>query len=242
MSDAADDVKMAVWQGITTGHFDSTRLPPMPSFEDGERVQLATLERRIASGEQLGGWKVGLTSGAARDSFGPGIRPFGHLLKSRIFPTGSEIDLKRIAKPGIETEMCFRVGRRISGKDVSVDTVRAGIAAVMPAFEINEDRIEGPQDQGLRVADNLRQWGVVIGREAPLSESTWNTVVSTLSHDGKLLESVSARGHIDNHFASIQSLVRELAKFDQALSARKPPVRQRRLRCNERGRDKQQRR
>ena len=59
-----------------------------------ERRQLeAALQRQL---DGLGsaapaGWKVGLTSGAARDSMGEGFRPFGHIHRDRVFNSGARI-------------------------------------------------------------------------------------------------------------------------------------------------------
>ena len=53
-----------------------------------DRQQLeAGLQRQLdALGDHApAGWKVGLTSGAARDSMGEGFRPFGHILPDRVF-------------------------------------------------------------------------------------------------------------------------------------------------------------
>jgi 2-keto-4-pentenoate hydratase len=40
-----------------------------------------------------------------------------------------------------------------------------------------------------------------------------------LSRDGVEVERVAARGHIDDHFESLATLARELAKFDRGLKA-----------------------
>ena len=61
-----------------------------------DRQQLeAGLQRQLdALGDRApAGWKVGLTSGAARDSMGEGFRPFGHILPDRVFDSGARIPL-----------------------------------------------------------------------------------------------------------------------------------------------------
>ena len=52
----------------------------------------AGLERQLVAlaGRKNAGWKVGLTSGQARDSMGAGFRPFGYILSERVFSSGAE--------------------------------------------------------------------------------------------------------------------------------------------------------
>ena len=212
------DLVDIVWDGARTGRFDSSPLSGRWSIDEGERAQLAVLSRWVGEGRSRAGWKVGLTSGAVRDSFGPGVRPFGFLLRERVFESGATIDLGQMSRPGVETELCFRVGRRLAG-GVDADEVARSLSWVAPAFELNERRIDGPQDPGIRVADNLTQWGIVVGPPvSPLPDrSVFEKTVSTLSRDGQVLESVAADGHIDDHYLSIARLAAELAKFGLAV-------------------------
>lgn len=213
------DLSEVVWRGAVAGGYDATDLAGRLTVRDAERVQLAVLDRHRATGDTLAGWKIAATSGRGRNAFGPGVRPFGFVLGSRVFSSGSTVELRRINRPGLETELCFRVGARLAG-DVTAKDVRNALAAVAPAFEINEDRVVTPErDLGVIVADNLKQWGIVVGPEVkPLPQTLeWETLVSTIHHDGDMLERVVARDHIDDHFASIAALARELSVFDLAL-------------------------
>ncbi|HEY2238543.1 MAG TPA: fumarylacetoacetate hydrolase family protein [Streptosporangiaceae bacterium] len=206
------------WQGFETGRFDPSPQVGKYSYEDGERAQLEVLNRRLADGDTRVGWKVGLTSGNVRDSFGAGIRPFGYLLRSRLFASGAEVPLAGIGRAGLETELSFRFGRRVSG-EVTPDEIRAALAGVAPAFEINQDRIDGDPDPAVKAADNLTQWAIVRGPEVtPVPDPfDWDGLVSTLSRDGVVLETVKASGHIDDHLLSLSRLARELGKFGLAI-------------------------
>ncbi len=97
------DAVELLWQGVTEGHFDPAELGEDLSVDDGERLQLAVLDRWCDEGEALGGWKVGLTSGQSRDAFGPGVRPFGFILAGRILESGATVEAERIHRCGIET-------------------------------------------------------------------------------------------------------------------------------------------
>ena len=76
--------------------------------------QLERLEELEAAGERVGGWKLGQTSGESRDAFGPGVRPFGFILASRILEDGERLSWAEVGNGGIENEVCF-----ISGSDIT---------------------------------------------------------------------------------------------------------------------------
>lgn len=191
---------------------------PDPHTE-GLRRQLDVLQTKIAAGEALAGWKVGLTSGASRDAMGPGFRPFGYLLQSRVFESGATLSRAAFDAVNVENEVCFTIGDTIrsDGGAVSRDTVVGSIAGVSPGFEINEPRL--PRDAGAadRLADNLSQWGIVAGLPRPTADVDFGALEVTLSCDGVAVETVAASGHIDDHFASLAALATQLGRFGLAL-------------------------
>jgi 2-keto-4-pentenoate hydratase len=207
------------WSAGISGRLDDGSLFDRWSIDDGERIQLAVMDLKVTAGDARAGWKVGLTSGRSRDAFGPGIRPFGHILRSRVFASGSELSLAGLTRPELEVELCFQIGRRLEGSRVSRDEAREAVVAVGPSFEIVEDRLDGSKDPGLRLADDLSHWGIVRGdRPQPVPAGfDLDSLVSELSGDGVVLQRVDASGHIDDSFESLVTLARELAKFGRAL-------------------------
>ena len=191
---------------------------PDPHAE-GLRRQLDILQAKIAAGEALAGWKVGLTSGTSRDAMGAGFRPFGHLLQSRVFESGATLSLDAFDAVNVENEVCFTIGETIrsDGGEISRDTLVGSIAGVSPGFEINEPRLPRDASAEDRLADNLSQWGIVAGSQRPTSDIDFEALEVTLSRDGKAEETVAARGHIDDHFASLAALAAQLGRFGLAL-------------------------
>ena len=186
----------------------------------GLRRQLANLgARRIA------GWKVGLTSGAARDSMGAGFRPFGYVLGERAFESGATIALAgfthgAVVRVGVENELCFRMGSTLAA-DASRADAMAAVETVAAGFEINEQRLARDAGVAERLADGLNQWGIVFGHERPLDWQSFDfgALSVSLSRDGEAVETVAADGHIDDHFDSIAALARQLARFGRSLTA-----------------------
>ena len=209
------------WRGAAGSTIDVSALKGKLTIEQAEAIQLDILDRWCNSGESLGGWKIGLTSGSSRDAFGKGVRPFGHVLANRIIESGDELKFAVIKRCGVENELCFVMDRDLRGPAVTAAIARDAVRGVAPAFEINETRIVGDADGPARVADNLSQWGIVVGTlTKPLpQEFDWDSLEIVLRRDGVEVERVSARGHIDDHFESLAQLARELAKFGRGLNA-----------------------
>ena len=203
-------------------------------FDEGQQLQMQLLDRWLNNGEELGGWKIGMTSGASRNAMGPGVRPFGFILKSRIIESGATLALANLHTGQVENELCFRMGQSL-GANTTATTAFQAVDSVIPGFEINQKRLPPGAAPGLRVADNLSQWGIVAGNGSTPKQDLDDMCVTlfdlpgtdqqTLSqsdpnqpHPGQI-ESVPSEGHIDNHYDSLAILANRLAKFGLELAA-----------------------
>ncbi len=183
--------------------------------------QLAGLETLEAAGETVAGWKLGLTLSASRDAFGVGFRPFGYVLASRVLRSGSTLWWDDTVTEGsIENELCFELAETIS-ETVTADSVRETLKGYAPAFEINQVRVAPDANPAERVADNLSNWGLVVGETQPLpadwSQAVQATLKVSLLHNADGVESVRAEDHIDDHFVSLARLSNRLLRFGRKL-------------------------
>lgn len=201
------------------GHVD-VEDPRWASLDAAQLSQLEVLRTSEADGETVGGWKLGLTSGASRDAFGVGFRPFGFVLGSRVRRSGSTLWWdSTVATGSIENEVCFEIGETIT-EVVTPDSVRETLKGMAPAFEINQVRIDGDASHEERLVDNLSNWGIVVGEmmDVPADWPQQQLKVSLL-HNADGVESVAADGHIDDHFVSIARLSNRLLRFGRRLEA-----------------------
>jgi 2-keto-4-pentenoate hydratase len=106
-------------------------------------VQLAVLRRFQAEGDTLGGWKVGLTSGKARDLMGKDFRPFGYVLKHRILQSGAAVAVANIMDCQLEPEICLIVGSPLRGDDVDVARAKAAVRAAKAISEFDGKDLKG---------------------------------------------------------------------------------------------------
>ncbi len=100
---------------------------------------------------------------------------------------------------------------------MSRDAVIDALESVAPAFEINERRLPANAPAPDRLADDLSQWGIVAGTPRAVAGVDFESLVVTLARDGEAVETVAARGHIDDHFASIAALAAQLSRFGRTL-------------------------
>lgn len=192
------------------------------SLDAAQQRQLDALLAHERAGETVAGWKLGLTSGASRDAFGDGFRPFGFVLESRSLRSGTTLWWDdTVATGSIENEVCFELAETIT-EPVTPDSVRETLKGLAPAFEINQVRIGADASNEERLADNLSNWGLVTGETVALSDD-WSAAQSRLKvsllHNADGVESVLAEGHIDDHFVSLARLSNRLLRFGRRLEA-----------------------
>lgn len=192
-------------------------------LEEALAVQLRVLGRFETAGERLGGWKVGLTSGNARDRMGKDFRPFGYVLQSRILPSGATVPVTKIFNCSVEPELCLILGAPLRGADVDVAEAKAAVRAVAPAFEINERRVPPDKGQALLLADGLTQWGIVVGPESPVRDGLVETTVE-FYRDGQLVETKTPGATMDDPYLSLSRLCGILHKYGFGLEPGQPVI------------------
>ena len=192
-------------------------------IQEALEMQLGVLERFAAEGEPLGGWKVGLTSGKARDRMGAGFRPFGYVLRSRILESGSAVQRANVLNCRIEPELCLIVGSPLSGDNVDAAEAKAAVRAVAPAFEVNEVRVGPDKGPAALLADGLANWGIVVGPETPVRDGLIHTTVE-FSRDGQVIETKTPGETMDDPYLSLSRLCQLLHKYGRGLEPGQPVI------------------
>jgi 2-oxo-3-hexenedioate decarboxylase len=186
-------------------------------LREGLPLQLALAELWRRGGEEVGGWKIGWTSGGARDRGGPGFRPFGFVLASRILPSGSTLSGASVPGGALEPEICVTIGRRLAGPDVTTEEARAAVESVAPAFEVISHRLPDGLSLAARIGNGLNNWGIVVGeQQAP--DIALDSLQVELRHDGELLAgALSDANRVDDPYLSLTRVTRELHDYGLAL-------------------------
>ena len=217
VSEAAD----RIWNGYRRGEYFPLELVGNLSFDEALRVQLDILERRLAGGEQLAGWKIGLTSATVRAHFSTERQPFGNILESGVLRSPGEVALDDLVVGcGVEPELCVTMGADLTGPGVTAEDARAAVSSIAPGMEINQKRSGGMTDFELSVADNLTQWAIVQGPASPVADDfDLDSLRVTMSCNGKVRADVVGRDVIDDHFVSVATLANVLGEYGRHLEA-----------------------
>jgi 2-keto-4-pentenoate hydratase len=125
-----------------------TAVGPVSDLVDGglsldlaHAVCESNIERRLAAGEHITGFKVGFTNIAVRDKMGLPDSTYGYLFDSMVLPSGGELAMAEMIAPKIESEICVRLGADLAGPGVTAADVLAAADAVRASFEICDARI-----------------------------------------------------------------------------------------------------
>ena len=197
-------------------------------YEEALELQLAVADEFISQGDEVGGWKIGLTSGSSRDLMGEGVRPFGYVLRSRVLKSDEEIAWKQVFECAIEPELCLVMGSTLRG-NVDREQARSAVRSVAAAFEINELRVGTQEaDRPALVADGLLNWGIVVGTGVGADEfdDGISGVAMELTRDGDSVARATAGEdlEIDDPFLSLSRLSSLLDRHGRALEAGQPVI------------------
>lgn len=214
VSDALD----IAWDARATAR-PSAELFEALSIEEAYAVQAGLLERYVAEGDALAGWKIGGNSPFGRKMFGEQAPFAGFLLASQAFENGHSFKLADLPGPAlIESELCITFASRLSGPHVLAADVRAAIGSVRGSFEVAVSKLGAPVDLAQLCADNAAQWGYVLGDELALArEMDFGSVTTESFVDDALFEKAEARTKVDDQIASIIWLVEHLHRRGLAI-------------------------
>lgn len=216
----ADAALDTMWKAYKQGVHFPEALAGKLSMDDAYTVQLGMLSRRLEQGERQAGWKVGLTSPAVREHFGAEAPVFGYLLQSGLYEAGYEFSCDEMTVPCIESELCITMGTALEGPGVTRAQVLDAVAAIAPANEILERRGDMAADLPLGVADNVAQYGFVMGAETkPFPrELELARIEARILTNGDVFKDCVSHEVIEDQLDSIAWLANALARFGHALA------------------------
>ena|SRR5438094_3516689 len=142
----------------TFGEFD---------LEDGYRIQRAGIGVRVARGEAVAGYKMGLTSKAKREQMNLAMPIYGTLTDAMRIPDGVRFHVERGIHPRIEPEIAFVTARELR-EPIEVAEARDAIASVCAAMDVLDSRYTGFKYFSLPdvVADNASSSHFVLSDDA----------------------------------------------------------------------------
>jgi 2-keto-4-pentenoate hydratase len=215
------DIEVAVesiWQHTLCRSYFPAEWKGRLTIEQAYRVQLALLDRWVARGERLAGWKVGLTAPVIQKQFGMHEPVMGFLLESGHRESGARFRHDELIQPGFENELCLTVGTRLGGPGVTRAQARAAIVSVQPAFEIIEGRGDFRADASLALTDNAQQKAFVTGPASPLP-ADWEPADTTVEViiNGRRVDHAVGSEDTGHPLGAVAWLAKKLGEFGRRL-------------------------
>lgn len=141
-------------------------------MDDAYAVQQAWVARKVADGERVIGYKIGLTSKSMQLAMKIDTPDYGVLTDAMRFDNGSTLEAAAFLDPRIECEFAFVLKAPLRGENVTVDEVMAATDYVQPALELISARSQRVDpDTGYTrnvcdtIADNAANAGLILGGE-----------------------------------------------------------------------------
>ncbi len=176
-------------------------------------VQGLYVANLLKAGDEVVGYKAGLTSKPAQKKFGAKGPITGVLLKS-MEHKGGVVDTKGYQRCMLEVEIGYLLGKDVTGP-VTPETVKSYVAKVMPAVEVPD--IPFASLKGLIPADlvaiNVGARGYVLGKPVDPKAVKVNAVTGKLVWNGKDLgKPVPARAALGDQWKALAWTINNVRK------------------------------
>jgi 2-keto-4-pentenoate hydratase len=162
---------------------------PGMDVRDAYAIQQRIVSARIADGERIVGWKVGLTSKVMQQMLGVSEPDHAAVLSGWFAEDGVAIPRADLIAPRVEAEIGFILKAPLRGPGVTVQDVLAATAAVTPCIEVIDSRVRdwkiGLVDT---VADMASSARVVVGRtRIPVEGLDLRLIGAVLERNGEVV-------------------------------------------------------
>jgi len=189
---------------------------------DAYRIAIAVRDLKVKDGRTVRGHKIGLTSKAMRDMIGATEPDYGFLFDDWFIPEGSTIEMSRLHQPLVEAEVAFVMAEGLSGPSVNAADVIRATNFVLPMLEIVDSRVSAIGKNSLvdSISDGAFCGFVVLGgNPAKLTDVDVRTVSASLSINGEIRQTGSARAVMGNPINSVAWLANKLHELGVSIQA-----------------------
>lgn len=191
------------------------------SFNLADALEVQELGFNLAqeAGEQLAGYKMGLTSKAKQRDVNVFEPIHGYILKSFEISKGEIVEMQKRIHPRVEPEVAVVLKHELKGPGVTLRDVVAALDGVYPALEIVDSRYEGfifkLEDV---IADNTSAAGFMVGRVNLVKQlHDLNLMGVSVRKNGMILETGAPAAVLGDPLLSVASLANTLGKESKSI-------------------------
>ncbi len=189
------------------------------SLDDAYAVQRMVIDRRVAQGEEVVGYKVGCTSNAIRQQFGLNEPICGRLMQPHVSCGDTILNWHDFHRPAVEPEFVLTMGRDFVDEVGPDEPLDDSIEFVSPGIEVhNYDWwFEPPTSQELICSNGIHACLVVGEKKVRPKSLDWNMEGVGLFKNGELAASGIGAEIMGGPMNSLRWLVNHLVRQGQYL-------------------------
>ncbi|ATY85436.1 4-oxalocrotonate decarboxylase [Kyrpidia spormannii] len=191
---------------------------PELTVEQAYRIQALAVERELAAGDRLIGWKMGLTSRAKQVSVGVDEPIYGRLLGAMELKTPI-LSVTGLVHPRVEPELALVLKGRLEGDSITPRDVWRATECVVPALEVIDSRYENFSFTLVDVvADNASSSRFYLGEQGFSPYHTqWDEVGVVVRKNGTVVQTGAGAAVLGHPVRSVVMLAQMLAREGLAL-------------------------
>lgn len=215
----ADELVAAERERKTIAQF-SDQYPEL-DVETAYAAQRAFVAAKLARGERLVGYKLGLTSRNKQQAMGVDAPLYGRVTSGMLSSFGEPVRLDRFIHPRVESEIAFLLNRDIEAP-ATVTSVLAATEAVFAAVDVLDSRYEGFRFTLADViADNASAGAFYLGPVAlkPKNLPDLRLLGAVVRVDGEVATTAAGAAVMGHPAASVAWLANQLAAEGETLTA-----------------------
>ncbi|MGB1562605.1 MAG: 2-oxo-3-hexenedioate decarboxylase [Sinimarinibacterium flocculans] len=195
---------------------------PDLDWGDAYAIQDGIRKLKQARGQNVVGYKAGLTSRAKMEQMGVTTPVFGLLFDYMKVPEGSDVDTRGLIHPKVEAELAFVLKRPLRGPGCNIGNVLAATDFVVPAVEVIDSRYQNFRfDLQSVIADNTSASRYIAGgrRISELSGLDLRTLGIVLEKNGEIVALAAGAAVLGHPAAAVAMLANHLGRYGQELPA-----------------------
>jgi len=214
-------LSLTAWSPITVDHYYDLyqAVKPVPlltqsetgfSYEDAYTFQEKFALRFEQAGDELVGYKVGLTG--VQRPFGATEPVYGRLFNSMLRENNDHIYLLDFVKAMVEIEIAFIFDDDVA-YPITLKNLQASVDKVAPAVELPDLLFADMQKLSWSdlIAVDVAPRRVIIGKGMNLDEvGDVNTITAVAKHEGQIVSQGAATNVMGNQWAALLFLVEKL--------------------------------
>jgi 2-keto-4-pentenoate hydratase len=200
---------------------------PIPPFSDEEpgltpadayAIQGRFVERLLADGGRVVGYKLGLTSKPMQEMLGVDQPDYGPVLSTMVFDDGAMLRLEDYIAPRIEAEIALVLERPLTGPGVTAVQAAQAIAGGVAALELVDSRIADWRITLVdTIADLASSAAIVLGSRVVPLDFDVRRVGMVIRRNGVIEDTGAGAAALGSPVGAVAWLANTLAPFGVTL-------------------------